>query len=89
MSSSPRGFLRKIANETGGQFFAPDKVAELIKVVNEIANELKNHYLIAYTPTQPPDGSWREIGLKVNRADTEVRVRKGYFSVKRRRQADR
>ncbi len=89
MSSSPRGFLRKIANETGGQFFAPDKVGELIKVFNEIANELKNHYLIAYTPAQPPDGSWREIGMKVNRPDTEVRVRKGYFSVKRRRQADR
>ena len=88
MSSSPRGFLRKIATETGGQFFAPDKVGELIKVFNEISNELKNHYLLAYTPTKEPDGTWREIALKVNRPDTEVRVRKGYFSVKRRRQAD-
>ena len=88
MSSSPRGFLRKIANETGGQYFAPDKVGELIKVFNEISNELKNHYLLAYTPTKEPDGTWREIALKVNRPDTEVRVRKGYFSVKRRRQAD-
>ncbi len=88
MSSSPRGFLRKIATETGGQYFAPDKVGELIKVFNEISNELKNHYLLAYTPTKEPDGTWREIGLKVNRPDTEVRVRKGYFSVKRRRQAD-
>jgi Ca-activated chloride channel homolog len=82
---APRGFLRKIANETGGQFFAPDKVGELIKVFNEISNELKNHYLLAYTPTQPPDGSWREISLKVNRPDVEVRVRKGYFAFKRRR----
>ena len=88
MSSSPRGFLRKIANETGGQYFAPDKVGELIKVFNEISNELKNHYLLAYTPTKEPDGTWREIALKVNRPDTEVRVRKGYFSVKRRRQTD-
>jgi Ca-activated chloride channel homolog len=88
MSSSPRGFLRKIATETGGQYFAPDKVGELIKVFNEISNELKNHYLLAYTPTKEPDGTWREIALKVNRPDTEVRVRKGYFSVKRRRQAD-
>ena len=88
MSSSPRGFLRKIATETGGQYFAPDKVGELIKVFNEISNELKNHYLLAYTPTKDPDGTWREIALKVNRPDTEVRVRKGYFSVKRRRQAD-
>ncbi len=88
MSSSPRGFLRKIATETGGQYFAPDKVGELIKVFNEISNELKNHYLLAYTPTKEPDGTWREIALKVNRPDTEVRVRKGYFSVKRRRQTD-
>jgi Ca-activated chloride channel homolog len=88
MSSSPRGFLRKIATETGGQYFAPDKVGELIKVFNEISNELKNHYLLAYTPTKEPDGTWREIALKVDRPDTEVRVRKGYFSVKRRRQAD-
>jgi len=88
MSSSPRGFLRKIATETGGQYFAPDKVGELIKVFNEISNELKNHYLLAYTPTKEPDGTWREISLKVNRPDTDVRVRKGYFSVKRRRHAD-
>jgi Ca-activated chloride channel homolog len=88
LSSSPRGFLRKIATETGGQFFAPDKVGELIKVFNEISTELKNHYLLAYTPTKEPDGTWREIDLKVNRPDTQVRVRKGYFSVKRRRQTD-
>jgi VWFA-related protein len=88
MASSPRGFLRKIATETGGQFFAPDKVSELIKVFNEISNELKNHYLLAYTPKREPDGSWREIALKVSRAEAQVRVRKGYFAVKRRRRAD-
>ena len=85
---SARGFLRKIATETGGQFFAPDKVGELIKVFNEISEELKNHYLLAYTPKREADGSWREISLKVNRPDTEVRVRKGYFALKRRRSAD-
>ena len=88
MASSPRGFLRKVATETGGQFFAPDKVGELIKVFNEISAELKNHYLLAYTPKREADGSWREISLKVNRPDTEVRVRKGYFALKRRRSAD-
>jgi VWFA-related protein len=88
MASSPRGFLRKVATETGGQFFAPDKVSELIKVFSEISNELKNHYLLAYTPERAADGSWREITLKVNRPDAEVRVRKGYFALKRRRSAD-
>jgi Ca-activated chloride channel homolog len=83
-----RGFLRKIATETGGQFFAPDKVGELLKVFNEISDELKNHYLLAYTPKREADGSWREIVLKVNRPDAEVRVRKGYFALKRRRSAN-
>ena len=67
---------------------APDKVGELIKVFNEISAELKNHYLLAYTPIREADGSWREISLKVSRPDAEVRVRKGYFSLKRRRSAD-
>jgi Ca-activated chloride channel family protein len=88
MSSSPRGFLRKIANETGGEYFAPDRVGELIKVFNSISDELKNHYLLAYTPKRPADGTWREISLKVDRPNTEVRVRKGYFAIKRRRTSD-
>ncbi len=81
----PRGFLRKIASETGGQYFAPDKVGDLIKVFTEISAELKNHYLLAYTPKRAADGSWRQIALKVNRPGSEVRVRKGYFAVARRK----
>ena len=88
MSSSPRGFLRKIASETGGQFFAPGKIGDLVKVFNEISLELKNHYLLAYSPKRAADGTWREITLKVDRPNTEVRVRKGYFALKRRRTAD-
>ncbi len=84
-----RGFLRKIANETGGRFFAPGKVGELAKVFNEISEELQNHYLLAYAPKRPADGTWRRIELKLKRPGFEVRVRKGYFAVKRRRAAPR
>ena len=81
----PRGFLRSVAKETGGAFFFPDKVGELVRTFGEIANELQHHYLLAYTPKRPPDGTWREIEVKVKRADAALRVRKGYFAVKRRR----
>ncbi len=81
---SPRGFLKKIASETGGQFFSPGDVGDLIQVFGAISDELKNHYLLAYTPRREADGSWREIELKVNRPDAEVRVRKGYFHIERR-----
>jgi len=82
---SPRGFLKKIASETGGQFFSPGNIGDLIKVFSAISDELKNHYLLAYTPKREADGSWREIELEVNRPDTKVRVRKGYFHIERRR----
>ena len=80
----PRGFLRGIARETGGTFYAPDKVGELIKTFSAISDELQHHYLLAYTPKRSPDGTFRSIEVRVKRPDTEVRVRKGYFSVKRK-----
>jgi Ca-activated chloride channel homolog len=86
LARSPRGFLRRVAQETGGQYFFPDKVGDLIKIFAGISDELHNHYLLAYTPKRPPDGTWREIEIRLReRKDAEVRVRKGYFAVKRRR----
>jgi Ca-activated chloride channel homolog len=86
MARSPRGFLRKIAQETGGAFYFPDKVAEMIKIFASISDELHNHYLLAYSPRRPPDGTWREIEVRLReRKDADVRLRKGYFAVKRRR----
>jgi VWFA-related protein len=82
---SPRGFLKKISAETGGTFFFPDKVGEMIKAFAEISEELHNHYLLAYSPKRAPDGTFRSITVRLNRKDAQVRVRKGYFSVKRRR----
>jgi VWFA-related protein len=84
MARSPRGFLRKVAQETGGSFFFPDRVGDLIKVFNGISDELHNHYALAYSPRRPPDGMWRDIEVRLNRKDAEIRVRKGYFAVRRR-----
>lgn len=81
---SARGFLRKVAEETGGQYFFPSKVGELIRVFAAIADELRHHYALAYSPARAPDGGWRAIQVKLARPDTTVRVRKGYFAVKRR-----
>jgi Ca-activated chloride channel homolog len=84
-AAPPRGFLKKIADETGGQYFFPDRVGDLIRVFAEISAELHQHYLLAYAPTRPPDGLFRKIEVRVNRKNAEVRVRKGYFATKRRR----
>ena len=87
MARSPRGFLRKVAQETGGSFFFPDNVGDLIKVFSGISEELHNHYALAYSPKKAPDGMWRDIVGKLKRKDAEIRVRKGYFAVARKRPA--
>ncbi len=81
----PKGFLKSIAEETGGQYFFPDRVGELIRVFAAISEELHRHYLLAYAPKKAPDGLFRKIEVRLDRKDAEVRVRKGYFAVKRRR----
>jgi VWFA-related protein len=86
LGRSPRGFLRRIAQETGGSFFFPDKVGELIRIFAGISDELHHHYALGYTPKKPPDGTWRAIEVRlINRKDAQVRVRKGYFAVRRRK----
>jgi len=77
--------MRKLAKETGGDFFFPDRVGDLIKVFAGISDELHNHYLLAYSPKKTPDGTWRAIDVRLKKSDAELRVRKGYFAVKRRR----
>jgi Ca-activated chloride channel homolog len=81
--SSPRGFLRRISKETGGEFFFPERVGDLTKVFHAIAEELHQHYLLAYTPKRGPDGTFRKITLRTKRKDLEIRVRQGYFAMKR------
>ena len=80
-----RGFLNRVASETGGQSFFPDKVGDLIRIFSGISEELHNHYLLAYTPKRPADGTFRTIELRLDRKDVQVRVRKGYFALKRRK----
>lgn len=83
-----KGFLQKIAKETGGSFFFPDRVGDLIKIFADIASELHNHYAMGYTPKRAPDGTWRSIQVRLkNRKDLQVRVRKGYVAVKPKRPA--
>jgi VWFA-related protein len=85
VARSPRGFLRKVARDTGGEFYFPERVGELLKVFADISDELHNHYALAYSPKRPSDGTWRQIAVKLNRKDAEVRVRKGYFAARRRK----
>ncbi|MEO8501406.1 MAG: VWA domain-containing protein [Vicinamibacteria bacterium] len=82
---TPRGFLKNLAEDTGGAYYFPNKVSELIKVFEAISKDLKNNYMIAYSPKRAADNTYRKIEVKVNRPEVTVRVRPGYMATKKRR----
>jgi Ca-activated chloride channel family protein len=70
--------LRRIAIETGGQFFSPTREEELVAVHARLAGDAQNRYLVTYTPTnQARDGKWRDVTFATNPAFL-VRTRVGY-----------
>ena len=68
-----------LANNTGG--FAIKNTNDLGRGLTRIAQETRRYYLLGYVSTNTRrDGDWRKIGVKVDRADVEVRARKGYYA---------
>jgi Ca-activated chloride channel homolog len=76
--------LKYFAAETGGKAFFPFKVEDLEQSFENIANELRHQYNIAYRPDPlKTDGLFHAVELRVrNRKDLVVHVRKGYYALK-------
>ncbi|HKX33451.1 MAG TPA: VWA domain-containing protein, partial [Blastocatellia bacterium] len=74
----------RLAAETGGVAFLPDKLQELDKVFAQITAELQAQYLLGYYPTnEKNDGQYRRISVKVpKREDLRIRARSGYYAPK-------
>jgi len=81
----PRGFLKNLAEDTGGAYYFPNKTSELIKVFEAISKDLKNSYLVAYSPKRAADNTYRKIEVKIKRPEVTVRVRPGYMAARKRR----
>jgi Ca-activated chloride channel family protein len=74
--------LDTLAQASGGSSTYPKEMADVEKVALDIAAEIRNQYLITYTPTaQALDGSFRRIKVAVNAPGRPVaRTRSGYFA---------
>jgi Ca-activated chloride channel homolog len=81
-----RDALTRVAEETGGKAFFPDKLADIHPIVAQIAGELRNQYSIGYFSSNTAhDGSFRRVKIElvgVNAANNHVRFRRGYFAPK-------
>ena len=80
------GSLRKIAGETGGRAYFPHSERELREAFVQIQRDLREQYLIAYSPSNKArDGSYRRVQIEVvdpelQRQKLKLNYRPGYFA---------
>ncbi len=74
--------LHDIAEETGGRAFFPYHVDDLDQSFQDIGDELRNQYSIAYIPTNYIlDGKYHKIRIEIpEHKGYQVRARRGYFA---------
>ncbi|MBV8842213.1 MAG: VWA domain-containing protein [Bryobacterales bacterium] len=82
--SGPR-LLSELAEQTGGRAFSASDPYDLPSVAARIGIELRNQYVLAYTPkNQQRNGNYRKVEVKVNKPagipDLKVRWRLGYYA---------
>jgi Ca-activated chloride channel homolog len=74
----------RLANDTGGMAFLPDKIEDLTQVFAHIAAELQAQYLLGYYPNNDQnDGKFRRITVRIDKQpELRVRSRNGYYAPK-------
>jgi Ca-activated chloride channel family protein len=61
-----KGFLTRLAQETGGKVYFPNSIDELPQIAKDISGELRTQYFISYAPTnENRDGSFRKIKVEI------------------------
>src|ERR1700738_944880 len=74
--------LQDLAEQTGGRAFFPYHVDDLDQSFQDIGDELRNQYSIAYSPTNYlMDGRYHRIRIETpDHKGYQVRARRGYFA---------
>jgi Ca-activated chloride channel family protein len=71
--------LRRLCEETGGQLFLPSQKVELFRAFNRVAEDLRQEYIIYYTPdNQERTGKLRSIKVKLVGAEGKLYHKRGY-----------
>ncbi len=77
------GLMHKLTDDTGGRVFRVDRRNRLSDIYDQLQQELRSQYVIAYSPMNPErDGKFRKIEIRVkDRKDVKVQARKGYYAM--------
>jgi VWFA-related protein len=75
-----RKAMHRLAGETGGDYFVVRRGLSIEKIYDQIEDELRHQYSLAYTSDQADtSGKYRKIVLTANRKGLVVRTRDGYY----------
>jgi Ca-activated chloride channel homolog len=79
------GLLSEIAEQTGGRHFSVDNLAELPDVAAKIGIELRNEYVVGYSPKNAArDGKYRRVQVKLVKTaglpPLKAMFRTGYYA---------
>ena len=73
--------MQQIAGRTGGHAFEAKKKDDLEPIYKQIEEELRNQYLLTYTPDKPDsEGGFHKVALKASKDDLTVVTREGYYA---------
>ena len=83
-----RGIIAEIVRLTGGRAFFPNNFKQLDYFCDLIHTELRNQYVLGYTPTDhKKKGEWRKIKVRLDPPEgmpkLKVRTKEGYFEPRR------
>jgi VWFA-related protein len=75
-----RGVLEKLSGETGGHLFEVSVKEPLEKIFDEVAEEMRVQYVLAYSPLKNDLGpGFRKIELKGKDKSWKIQTRSGYM----------
>ena len=77
--------LHELSDATGGRLFQVHDVSDLSDIAERISEELRNEYVIGYTPTdRRHNGVWRKLNVRLlpppGLPDLTVHNREGYYA---------
>ncbi len=72
--------MEQIAKRTGGEFFEAKKKENLEEIYGQIVEQLRNQYLLTYTPDKPADGEYHKVLVKGKKDEWTVATREGYYA---------
>ncbi|MBI3665656.1 MAG: VWA domain-containing protein, partial [Acidobacteria bacterium] len=75
--------LASLAEATGGAAYFPKELGEVNEIANKIALDIRNQYILGYTPiNEALDGSFRQVKVVLvgPGKNYNVRTRTGYYA---------